>query len=201
MVPIKLAHILVLSLCLIFSGCNRNRSFVRVPVTGLPSPDYAGPAPEIENQATSAAFMVDTLPEPAATAAETQPILPPPLPHTQPIKPAKAATEPKRESRLSVAPVETRPVVQAPPIELFPQFSGNDKQTLNRKITDQLDSARFLVRTLDESQLTAEQKPSLVAVHDFIRKSEDAVRRGEFHQGLVLAQKANTIAASLAKTP
>ncbi len=72
---------------------------------------------------------------------------------------------------------------------------------MSRKIADQLESARSLVKTLDESQLTEQQKPSLAAVHDFIRKSQDAVRRGEFYQGLVLAQKANTIAASLAKTP
>ena len=34
-----------------------------------------------------------------------------------------------------------------------------------------------------------------------MKKSRDAVKRGEFHQGLVLAQKANTLAASLVKTP
>jgi hypothetical protein len=199
----KSALLIVLSVGLFPAACSRSKSVARAPVTGVPYPDYAGPAPEIENQATSTPINLDTLPEPNVTAAETQPNLPPPAQHIQLPKPPKAAAvEPKREPRPSMtAPVENRPVAQAPPIQLLPQFSQRDKQALNRKINDQLDSARSILKTLDESQLREEQKPSLAAVHEFIRKSEEAVRRGEFYQGLVLAQKANTLAASLARTP
>src|SRR4030095_6588323 len=52
------------------TGCSRNKSLARVPVTSLPSVGYQGPAPEIENQSTSAPIMVETLPEPTATRAE-----------------------------------------------------------------------------------------------------------------------------------
>lgn len=172
-------------------------------MTSLPSVGYDGPAPEIENQSTSAPIMVETLPEPTATAAEAQPNLAPPAQRTPPPKPPKAVVESRRETRTSVqAPIETRPAVaQAPPIQLLPQFSENDKQALSRKIHEQLDSAQSLVESLKESHLAEQQKPNLAAVLDFMKKSRDAVKRGEFYQGLVLAQKANTLAASLVKTP
>jgi hypothetical protein len=41
----------------------------------------------------------------------------------------------------------------------------------------------------------------LNAVFDFIRKAEEAVKLGEFYQGLVLAQKANTLASMIAVKP
>jgi hypothetical protein len=187
---------------LVTSGCTRNKSLARVPVTSLPSVGYQGPAPEIENQSTSAPIMVETLPEPAATTAEAQPNLAPPAPLAPP-KPPKAAPESRREARTSaVATVETRPAAaQAAPIQLLPQFSDSDKQALSRKINEQLDSAQSLVESLNESHLTEQQRPNLAAVVDFMKKSRDAVKRGEFYQGLVLAQKANTLAASLVKTP
>ena len=46
-----------------------------------------------------------------------------------------------------------------------------------------------------------ELQTSLKAVYDFIRKAEDAVKRGEYYQGLVLAQKANTLASTIATKP
>jgi hypothetical protein len=187
--------------CLLASGCNRNKSLAKVPVTGLPSPGYQGPAPEIENQSTSAPIMVETLPEPAAAAAEAPPNLAPPAQRMPTPKP-KVVVESRRATRTTTpAAVETPPVAQAPPIQLLPQFSESDKQALSRKINEQLDSAQGLVESLNESHLTEQQKPNLAAVLDFMKKSRDAVKRGEFHQGLVLAQKANTLAASLVKTP
>ena len=184
------------------TGCSRNKSMARVPVTPLPSVGYQGPAPESENQSTSAPIMVETLPEPAATAAEAQPNLAPPAQRTPPPQPPKAVVESRRTTRSTVpATVEAPPVAQAPPIQLLPQFSESDKQALSRKINEQLDSAQSLVESLNEAHLSEQQKPNLAAVTDFMKKSREAVKRGEYYQGLVLAQKANTLAASLVKTP
>lgn len=198
----KLLHIGFVVFGLLTSGCSRNQSLARVPVTSLPSVGYSGPAPEIENQSTSAPIMVETLPEPAATAAEAQPNLAPPAQRMPPSRPTKTAVESRREPRTTVpAAVEARPVAQAPPIQLLPQFSESDKQALSRRINEQLDSAQSLVESLNELHLTEQQKPNLAAVHDFMKKSRDALKRGEFYQGLVLAQKAHTLAASLVKAP
>jgi hypothetical protein len=192
----------LLFVSLLATGCSRNKSLARIPVTGLPSVGYQGPAPEGENQSTSAPIMVETLPEPTATAAEAQPNLAPPAQLTPPPKPPKAVVESRRSTRTTVpATVEAPPVAQAPPIQLLPQFSESDKQELSRKINEQLDSAQSLVESLNEAHLTELQKPNLAAVTDFMKKSREAVKRGEFYQGLVLAQKANTLAASLVKTP
>jgi hypothetical protein len=191
----------LLFVSLLATGCSRNK-LARVPVTGLPSVGYQGPAPESENQSTSAPIMVETLPEPTATAAEAQPNLAPPAQLTPPPKPPKVVVESRRSTRTAVpATVETPPVAQAPPIQLLPQFSESDKQALSRKISEQLDSAQSLIESLNEAHLTELQKPNLAAVTDFMKKSREAVKRGEFYQGLVLAQKANTLAASLVKTP
>ena len=191
----------LLFVSLLATGCSRNK-LARVPVTGLPSVGYQGPAPESENQSTSAPIMVETLPEPTATAAEAQPNLAPPAQLAPPPKPPKAVVESRRSTRTTVpATVEAPPVAQAPPIQLLPQFSESDKQALSRKINEQLDSAQSLIESLNEAHLTELQKPNLAAVTDFMKKSREAVKRGEFYQGLVLAQKANTLAASLVKTP
>ena len=191
----------LLFVSLLATGCSRNK-LARVPVTGLPSVGYQGPAPESENQSTSAPIMVETLPEPTATAAEAQPNLAPPAQLAPPPKPPKVVVESRRSTRTAVpATVETPPVAQAPPIQLLPQFSESDKQALSRKINEQLDSAQSLIESLNEAHLTELQKPNLAAVTDFMKKSREAVKRGEFYQGLVLAQKANTLAASLVKTP
>jgi hypothetical protein len=187
---------------LLATGCSRNKSLARVPVTGMPSVGYEGPAPENENQSTSAPIMVETLPEPTATAAEAQPNLPLPAQRMPPPTPTKTVVEARRATRTNTpAAVEAPPVAQAPPIQLLPQISESDKQALSRKINEQLDSAQSMVESLNEAHLTEQQKPNLAAVLDFMRKSRDAVKRGEFYQGLVLAQKANTLAASLVKIP
>src|SRR5512134_2376372 len=89
---------------LLISGCSRNKSLARVPVTSLPSVGYHGPAPEIENQSTSAPIMVETLPEPTATAAEAQPNLAPPAQRTPPPKPPKTVVESRRVTRTTSAP-------------------------------------------------------------------------------------------------
>lgn len=199
---VSLSTLWLLVVSLLLSGCSRNRQLARAPVSQAPFSSYEGPAPEIENRATSVPIMVETLPEPASTAAEAPPILPPPAPRTQPPKQPRVAVESRREVKPTPSPpAETRPVAQVPPIQLLPQFSESDKAAMQKKIADQLESARSLLRSLDESMLPEQQKPNLSAVHDFIRKSEDALKRGEFYQGLVLAQKANTLATSLVKSP
>jgi hypothetical protein len=197
----KLVWIGLLLMGSVLSACMRNKPLARTPVATAPSLNSQGPAPEIENQATSDSFIVETLPEPATTVAEAPLNLTLPQQTPPPSQP-KVVTESRREARPALQPpTETRPVAQAPPIQLLPQFSERDKAAMQKKIADQLDSARFLLNSLTESQLTEQQKPNVAAVNDFIRKSEDALKRGEFYQGLVLAQKANTLAASLARMP
>jgi hypothetical protein len=192
---------LILIASLFPAACSRNRQLASAPIPEVRSSTYPGPAPEIENQLTSDPIMLENLPPPPSGAAEALPNVLPPAPLTLPPTQTKVVVEPKRENKPALPPVETRPVAQAPPIQLLPQFSESDKAVLQKKISDQLDSARSYLKSLNESQLTEHQKPNLAAANDFIRKSEDALKRGEFYQGLVLAQKANTLAASLAKTP
>ena len=191
----------ILTAFLFLTACSRNRQLARAAIPEVPSGSYQGPAPEIENRLTSDPIMLENLPVPPSGAPEAPPNVLSPAKLTPPPQQTKVAAEPKRENRPALPPVETRPVAQAPFIQLLPQFSDSDKAALQKKISDLLDSARSYLRSLNESQLTEHQKPNFAAAHDFIRKSEEALKRGEFSQGLVLAQKANTLAASLAKAP
>jgi hypothetical protein len=80
---------------------------------------------------------------------------------------------------------------------LAPRISDRDRNDFIKKIKDQLDSARALIKSVNPNGLGEEQKINLEAIQDFIKKSEECVTRGELTQGLVLAEKANTLAASL----
>jgi hypothetical protein len=182
---------------LLFTGaCKRGKSVALPPVSEAPRVVYQGPSPETENQSTSTPVsVVDTLPKPAATSTDLKLNIPPPSRLPNP-KPPKAASEPKRDMK-PVAASEPRIVVQTPTIQLTPRITGREKNDQIKKINDQLDSARSLIKSVNEAGLSEQQKINLEAIRDFIRKSEDAVTRDEFIQGLVLAEKANTLAASL----
>ena len=184
-------------------GCHKTKPASKA----VPELEYAqgsaGPAPEIENQLTSNPIVVENLPDPVSSTTEAVPMIQPPPPRTTPERPAKTSVEPRRGVRtpVTVEPADPRPSVQQPPIQLQPQVSRSDRDTMVRKINEQLESAKLRVRSLDEAQMPKELQTSLNAVFDFIRKAEDAVKRGEYYQGLVLAQKANTLASTIATKP
>jgi hypothetical protein len=179
---------------LVTGGCRR-RSVALPPVSEAPRVVYQEPSSETENQSTSTPVsVVDTLPKPAATSSDLKLNIPPPSRRPGP-QPAKATPEPKRDTR-PVAVSEPKIVVQAPTIQLT-RMSDREKNDLIKKINDQLDSARSLIKSVNEAGLGEQQKINLEAIQDFIRKSDDALTRGEFTQSLILAEKANTLAASL----
>ncbi len=198
----KRLQILLWICTLTLMACKKNSQIVRPPISEAPRVVHQGPATELENQTTSNPIMVETLPEPPSTTTEVKPRIP--LPATKPpnTRPSRASSEPKREIKAS-ASNEARPSSLSPglSIQLAPQISENEKVTLNKKITDELDSARSRIRSINKNQLSNEQKTNLTAIQDFIRKSEDAMKRGEYYQSLVLAQKASTLAASIPTVP
>ncbi|MEW5979458.1 MAG: hypothetical protein AB1898_26990 [Acidobacteriota bacterium] len=191
---------------IVLSSCKRDKPIARVPVSSIPSNSSYEPAPEIENQATSAPTMgVEILPEPSAPPTVVQPELPVPVP--QPVSPprkTRAGADGRREVRTNPSPpvpARSDPPPVPPAIQLAPQISESEKVSLTQRIRDQLSSARLLIRGVKESDLNQDQKTNLIAIQDFIKKAEDAISRGEFYQSLVLAQKANTLATSMPRTP
>ena len=184
-------------------GCHKNTPAAKSVSELDYTQESKGPAPEIENQLTSNPIVVENLPDPVPSSTEAAPMIQPPPPRTIPGRPPKTSVEPRRSARTpaAVEPVDPRPPVQQPPIQLQPQLSRSDRDTMVRKINEQLESARKRIRSLDEAQLPKELQTSLKVVFDFIRKAEDAVKRGEYYQGLVLAQKANALASTIATKP
>jgi hypothetical protein len=186
-------------LLLAASGCKRGKPAASTPVPDTPRVVYQEPASETENQSTSAPIVVDTLPKPAGTSTDLKLNIPPPSRLPNPKPPKVVSAEPKRDTKPvePVAASEPKIVVQTPTIQLAPRISDREKNDFVKKINDQLDSARSLIKSVNGASLGEQQKINLEAIQDFIKKSEDAVTRGEFTQGLVLAEKANTLAASL----
>jgi len=184
-------------LCLLaLSGCKKNRPLIQPPVPSPPQASSQGPASELENQSTASPIVVDTLPQPPTAQPEPKPtILPPAKP--SPPKRSKASGEAKKEPKV-LPPQETRPAPQpSGGIQLTAQMSEDEKATKTREIIDELDSAKFKLKSVDEASLGEAQKPNLMAARDFIKKSEDLLKRGDYSQSLVLAHKANTLASSL----
>ena len=188
---------IVVSLCiLLLAGCKRNKDLIRAPVTATPQVSTQGPATELENQSTSVPIEVDTLPQTPISQPEAKPSIPPPGTLSPP-KRAKASADSRKEPK-ALPPAETKPV--PPPsggIQLTAQMSEDEKAAKTREIIDELDSAKFKLRSVEEASLVEAQRPNLAAALDFIKKSEDLLKRGDYSQSLVLARKAKTLASSL----
>jgi hypothetical protein len=122
------------------------------------------------------------LPKPAGTSTDPKLNIPPP---SLTIKATKVVSaEPKRDTKPvePVAASEPKIVVQTPTIQLAPRISDREKNDFVKKINDQLDSARSLIKSVNEASLGEQQKINLEAIQDFIKKSEDAVTR-RIHSG------------------
>jgi len=179
-----------------FSACKKNQALVSPPVTVAPQPSAQGPATEMENQSTSALIVIDTLPLPTTAQPEPKPSVPSPD-KISPPKTAKGSVEARKEPKV-LPPAESKSAPQpSGGIQLTAQMSENEKITKTREIIDELDSAKFKLKSVDEANLSKAQKPNLMAARDFIKKSEDLLKRGDYSQSLVLAHKANTLASSL----
>jgi hypothetical protein len=194
MIVCRILKILPWVVLLLTTGCKRGRSVALPPVSEAPRVVYQEPSPETENQSTSTPVsVVETLPRPPAVSTDLKLNIPPPSRQPSPTPP-KVSSDTRRDSRPASEP---KIVVQAPTIQLTSRISDREKNDLIKKINDQLDSAKSLLKSVNETSLGEQQKINLEAIQDFIRKSEDAVARGEFTQSLVLAEKANILATSL----
>jgi hypothetical protein len=134
--------------------------------------------------------------------------LPPAQPLPPPVKPA-----PKRSHVSKAVPKEapgTDETVAAPsapanssPLQLTPDIPEKEKQELKYKTAQELKSAEgllaILIRQRDQSTLSLEQKTTISTIQDFMEKSKDASKRGDYYQAYAMAQKANILAASLEK--
>jgi hypothetical protein len=138
-----------------------------------------------------------------------QPEPSPPLPTPPLIKPrpAQTTTAPKREVRTptpteAVAAPSTTPaptVAPSAPLQLEPYMPNEERNELKKKITQELESARNLLAGLKMKKLTPDQESYKATILDFIKKSKQALDRGDYLQSFAMAQKANTLALSLAK--
>jgi hypothetical protein len=196
----KIGFFSLLLAALVPLGCAPEKPKVRTPVAQAPPPVFSGPASELENQATSTPVIIPNVPHTPIQISEVKPT-PPPEPQ-QPALPPKSShprETVKKEGR-PPAPSETASATPiTPAFQVAPMMTEAEKTEMSRKISQQLDSARALVRGINTSRLTSEQKTNLAAIQDFFRKSDEAMKRGDYYQALMVAQKANTLAASLAK--
>jgi hypothetical protein len=82
---------------------------------------------------------------------------------------------------------------------LEPLTSQTERDELKQKIEQELKSARGLLERIKGRKLPNELNSYPATIADFIAKAEAAQQRGDFRQSLAMAEKANTLAKSLAK--
>lgn len=181
-------------------GCAPAKPKVQTPVAiAPPPPEISGPASELENQNTSTPVVIPNSPLAPIEMTEVKPVPQPEQPQPAPRKTAPPR-EPARKETRPAAPTETAAATPPPPaFQITPLLTEAEKTEMSRKISQELDAARALVRNIDASRLSSEQKTNLSAIQDFFRKSEEATHKGDYYQALVVAQKAHTLASSLAK--
>jgi hypothetical protein len=198
--------ILLMSVALVTAGCRPAGQKVRIPLPEAPQSLTPGPASELENQATSTPMVIPNVPPIPIQVPEIKPV-PPPQPETPIAKPKPQRTQAVNKKEVHPAHAAEPPVVvppsHAPAIQLGPLITNKDKDSMKSKINDQLDSADRMLKSINPSKLDSQQKANYEAIHDaildFITKSKDALDKEDYNQSLLMAQKANTLAASLVK--
>jgi hypothetical protein len=176
-------------------ACTQPKKRVLVPV---PLPRQTADAP-----------WGDPVPDGALSYPPSPPVaLPPAQPLPIPVKPT-----PKRSHVAKAVPKEvpgTDEAVAAPstpanssPLQLTPDIPEKEKQELIYKTNQELKSAEGslanLIKRRHQSTLSLEQKTTISTIQDFMEKSKDASKRGDYYQAYAMAQKANILAASLEK--
>jgi hypothetical protein len=172
---------------------------VRVPIPIQREPADTGSGAEREKQSAHAA---ESLPPPPVTLPPAKP-LPPPVPPRKGrnSKAAKKEVPPVSSTEQTAVPPSVTP--NPSPLQLAPDIPEKEKQDLVNKINSEINSARYLLDHVNKSRspntLSPEQNTTISTINDFLVKSDDARKRGDFYQAYAMAQKANILAASLAK--
>jgi len=172
---------------------------VRVPIPLQREPTDTGSGAELEKQSTHAG---GSLPPPPVTLPPAKP-LPPPVPPRKGRNSKTAKKEVPLVSSTEQTAVPSSVTPNPSPLQLAPDISEKEKQDLVNKINSEIISARYLLDHVNKSRspntLSSEQNTTISTINDFLVKSDDARKRGDFYQAYAMAQKANILAASLAK--
>ena len=95
-------------------------------------------------------------------------------------------SEPGKSQKISSPPPE-KPAILVP--ELPPQ--DNDQAIVTYK--SKIEETRHLLRTVNESRLTKEQKDTFISVQSFLDKAQEAFSQDDMSMALNLAEKAHTL--------
>lgn len=190
---------LLLGFLVVFGpACKYRGERVRVPVAIPRDTATADTSKEGENKtATTVALPAQTIP------------LPPPNPLPAPLPPKRRHSS-KAAKKEASAPAVTEqsaipPTAQSntSPLQLAPDIPEKEKNELIFKTDQELKSANDLLnnflKTRNVNALPPEQRTTVSTINNFIEKSKDAHKRGDYYQAFTMAQKANILAVSLAQ--
>ena len=143
------------------------------------------------------------------SAPQTTARLPPPQPvppEAIPPEPAEAAKpSPPRETPAPPKPAPTaRPPASAPaanPPRLRPLFSAEQERELQRQIEGSLTVAERAMAQSQPSRADKERMGAVERVRAFITQARQAREEGDLNRARSLAQRAEWLAADLAKDP
>ncbi len=185
--------------CLVVFGpaCKYPRERVRVPVALPRDTEKADTFKEGENKSATTTV---------ALPSQTVPLPPPnPLPAPVPPKPHRSSKPAKKEASSPTVSEQSAipPAAQSnsSPLQLAPDIPEKEKNELISKTNQELKSAKDLLnhftKTRNSNALSPEQRTTVSTINNFMEKSKDAHKRGDYYQAFTMAQKANILAVSL----
>lgn len=112
----------------------------------------------------------------------------------------------------SITPGKSRPHAQVDPGEgpadsepkspvLVPENPDQDNGQVVVTYKSKIEETQDLIRTINESQLSKEQRDTLNSIHSFLEKAQEAFSQDDMSMAVNLAEKAHTLTKEIVKNP
>jgi hypothetical protein len=112
----------------------------------------------------------------------------------------------------SITPGKSRPHVQVDPGQgpadseqkspvLVPENPDQDNGQVVVTYKSKIEETQDLIRTINESQLSKEQRDTLNSIHSFLEKAQEAFSQDDMSMAVNLAEKAHTLTKEIVKNP
>jgi hypothetical protein len=174
---------LILGISIIFGGCSFDFIPPRMDIWHLNQFFQTSAISIFSNSSAATSIFSDKAPNSAAPSEKKTNSFTPgkPRPHVQ-ADPGQIPTDPLPKSPILVP-------------EIPDQDNGEVIVTYKSKIEETQD----LIRTINESQLSKEQRDTLNSIHSFLEKAQEAFSQDDMSMAVNLAEKAHTLTKEIVK--
>jgi hypothetical protein len=102
-------------------------------------------------------------------------------------------SEGSKKSRQQASPSQQKPSI------LVPEIPDQDNGQVIGSYKSKIEETQTMIRTINESQLTKEQHDTLISIHSFLEKAQEAFSQDDMPMAVNLAEKAHTLTKEIVK--